>query len=63
MATLLSSRSSFEAAPTLTSKTKTTKQLLNFFHESGGVLSQEEKTRLKDLPRLIKQEQAKARAQ
>ena len=36
-------------------KNKTAFQLLD---EQGGVLSQAEKTRLKDLPRLIKQERA-----
>ena len=42
------------------SQNKTAFQILD---KRGGHLSQEEKTRLKDLPRLIKQEQAQSQAQ
>ena len=41
-------------------KDKDNKTAFQRLDEHGGDLSQEEKTRLKDLPRLIKQEQAQA---
>ena len=39
------------------------KTAFDILNEDGGNLSQEEKTRLKDLPRLIKQEQAQQQQQ
>jgi len=45
---------------TLDLKDKDNETAFQLLDQHGGDLSQEEKTRLKDLPRLIKQEQAQA---